>query len=464
MKTKIKLCALLCCLACALSACKPADGYIYQDSLLFEKDYKTYQHVGVSENGILDEFSVIYDNQDQSKSLYLFSAPIAYYSSQGQLSIADNRIVETTDQLVRQSGYIYQNKSNEVQVYFPAELSETKTIKMANKDTFIQLSPKNIPEERAVTASQKTETTIYGIQQDVVLYQEVWPGVDLRFYCNTLGLKCDLIVKNEKADLSNIQFEMETSALELETNNCEYDLLYNAENEPKAIFFNPLIKDNAGSVISTKKIALLRSLDSTKYLYSVYLSEAVTSQTRYPLTANLSFYLYKTKQPDSSVKSNVTGNQYLSNYLFIGNDLEMGDMRSYVRFESNSLREIDYTKILSAQYIAYDLTGSGDDTAVCAYRVTENWGSPTITWNDQPAIDTSMEFKPEVDGNQFTFDITPLVIEWIKFLNGEGEDQYNNRFGLVLQNAAGAPDDACSIFSSADNVTCCPRLVIHYMP
>ncbi len=464
MKRTIKLIILIYLLASVLSSCGRSDYYIYKDSLLFENDYITNKHVGLSENGIIDEFSVIYDNQDKSKSFYLFSAPIAYYTSEGKLRIADNSIIETKNKSALQSGYIYQNKSNEVQIYFPKELSATKAIKIVNKDSFIQLSPKNLPAERIITAYKKAETTFYNIKQDVVIYQEVWPGIDLMFYCNTLGLKCDLIVKNKESDISNILFEMDTSDLKLGTVNCEYDLLNNAKNEPKAIFFNPLIKDDKNSIISTKRISSLASSNSKKYFYNVNLSETISPHMKYPITANLSFYLYKTKQPDSSVKSEVMGNQYLSNYLFTGNSSEMGDMNSYVRFESNSFRDIDYTKIVSAKYIVYDLTEDSTNTAICAYRVIGNWGSPSITWNEQPIIDTSVEFKPVVDGNQFTFDITPLVIEWIKFLNGVGQEQYNNRFGFVLKNNAEAPTDKYSIFSSADNVTCCPRLVINYTP
>ena len=464
MKRAIILLIVVSLLMYILPSCKQSDYYVYQDSLLFENDYIANKHIGLSPNGIIDEFSVIYDNQDNTKSFYLFSAPIAYYTSEGKLRIADNSIIETTNKSALQSGYVYQNKSNEVQIYFPKELSATKAIKIVNKDSFMQLSPKNLPTEHAITACKKSETTIYSIKQDMVIYQEVWPGIDLMFYCNTLGLKCDLIVKNKEADISNIEFEIDTSNLKLGTTTCEYNLLKNVENEPKAIFFNPLIKDNTNSIISTKKICSFTPINSTNYIYTVNLSETIDSQTAYPITANLSFYLYKTKQPDSSVKSKVMGNQYLSNYLFTGNSSEMGDMNSYVRFESNSFRDIDYTKIISAKYITYDLTESNTNTAISAYRVTGNWGSPSITWNEQPIIDTSVEFKPVVDGNQFTFDITPLVIEWIKFLNGVGQEQYNNRFGFVLKNNAEAPTDKYSIFSSADNVTCCPRLVINYAP
>lgn len=447
-------------LLCLLSSCGNHYSYIYKDNILFECDFAENKHIVQSENSPIDEFSIIYDNEDGTKSYYLFSAPIAYHASDGRLETADNSIIECTNKTVLQNGYKYQNKRNEVQIFFPNKLSHDKPIKIANNESFMQIVPQGI--SKAIPAKKTIITDIYNIKREAVVYSSIQENIDLVFYCNTLGLKCEIILKSKKADLSDFKFDIETSNLMVGTSNSEYITLYNLKDEPKAIFFNPCFKGSGKNDIniSVEKSDYLTKSKGEIFTYTIKFDD-IKSMT-FPVTTNVSFYLYKTKQPDSSVKSKVSGNHYLSAYLFVGNNQDMGDMNTYVRFEANSFRMIDYTKIISAKYIVYDLSESNNSN-IAAFRVIGNWGSPAITWREQPEIDLSTAYKPSINHNEYTFDITPLVIEWNKFLNGIGEDIYNNRFGFVMKNIENTQNEY-NVFSAADNVTNCPRLIITYKP
>ena len=143
------------------------------------------------ENGLN---TVIYQNRDGSKSVYIFSNPVKYIDSSGNIKDKSSKI-----KAVSSTTYSYAMTDNSTKVFFPKSISDGTHLSFS--DTYsIKMTPKN-PEASAPVLGNDGK----------ISYNGVFGRNTLLVYETKLnGLKEDIVlVKN--IGVNEFEFEVETS-------------------------------------------------------------------------------------------------------------------------------------------------------------------------------------------------------------------------------------------------------------
>ena len=126
------------------------------------------------------------------------------------------------------------------------------------------------------------------------------------------------------------------------------------------------------------------------------------------------------------------------------------DFETYIRFQlpENLLPE-GHVVTQAIFFIAYafDYTAFGETSnepgTVIVYRVDENWGENSLTWNDRPAATMALDQMDNiVDFGALVFDVTGLTQEWL-----EGS---RLNYGIALKSTTARVIGMHSFESSAD--------------
>ena len=116
---------------------------------------------------VLNSFTRLHDNGDGTKTMEVFSYPIAFLDDTSHYTWIDNAIVETSHEEIRSAGYGYQNKMNDIQTYFPNTLNGSMDIKIIGEDSHMLITPY----VKSSGAKLLERQTIYDCQQEVLSVQ-----------------------------------------------------------------------------------------------------------------------------------------------------------------------------------------------------------------------------------------------------------------------------------------------------
>ena len=101
-------------------------------------------HVGLIPS-MSSQYSIAFLNEDGTKTLYVYAAPIQYYiqdkeSKNVTFTLIDNRIKDTTQEK-QAEGYAYTNVANTIDINFPSVLREDCPITMTDENFSLQMLP-----------------------------------------------------------------------------------------------------------------------------------------------------------------------------------------------------------------------------------------------------------------------------------------------------------------------------------
>ena len=314
-----------------------------------------------------------YNNQDGTKTVYIYSTDVRYRDKNGVLRDKDTSIVSTQDTLKKQ-GYSYQTKANNINTYFPDALQD-KGIKVAYKQNSITLKPysANGNEQNTMDDSKAIYTGVYG-KDDKLVYT---PILD--------GLRSDIIVND--ATVNEFSFISDFGSYVPELQNGEIVLQSNEESQ---LVLKTLQATDAEGSISDQVALSLKSQEDGTYLTTLAVDDAFleSSDTVYPVTVSATLTMSTTSSSGITTASvyedSPTSNYGSETYNGVGVNSTRGNAYTYVKFNLSALSNIRYDNILSAHYDTYELTGSFAYTAVESYIAASTWSESTITWQNKP--------------------------------------------------------------------------------
>ena len=108
-------------------------------------------------------------------------------------------------------------------------------------------------------------------------------------------------------------------------------------------------------------------------------------------------------------------NSYTSSKLKIGNGSSSGINRVYIKFPNLPQLGAGDMVVKALLNISRKNSNSSNDLRLDVHRVTEDWTSSTITWNNRAAYDTSKVESISysvLPGSYNTWDVTGLVKQW----------------------------------------------------
>ena len=149
----------------------------------------------------------------------------------------------------------------------------------------------------------------------------------------------------------------------------------------------------------------------------------------------------ETNTKDSYVSSRYgTTNYYMNNYLKTGRDADYYTRRTFIKFD---LPTNLYGANITSAYINIKMY-TGSTPSINAYRVTGNWTSSTITWNNMPGISTVNASATATvgTGSWYVLYVTNIVRSWIN-------STYTN-YGFMIKDATETGTSQWTAYYSSD--------------
>jgi len=394
-----------------------------------------------------------YKNADGTKTIYMFSAPIEE---------SNNTISLINEGNLKSEGYRYLNDGRYIQKLLPDLFSRKTGVIIQNGENYLEVFPSR---DINVAGKQLKMTNALGQNLNSIKYSDVFnKGIDLNCYITSFGVNTEIVLPKYTGQ-NKFKLKIKLPDLVPDTTSPDYILFKTAlENgEVRSIAYTPLAVDKNCNNVSYNNTIKLISKDSTTNIYTIEYTIDETflksNKTEYPVIFNQSFYLYKSKQPDTSAYSK-TGDEadhYLSPYILLGDSTIKGEGRAFIRYESLANLNVDPNKILSAKYIFRNLFDLPKDTKISAYAVTTDWCSLNTRWFNKPPFDpktvSSVIVKSKGD---YSVDITEILKVWINN-KGNKDAKYSIQNGFMLKSET---PNSSAIFSSGDNGLFSPLIEI----
>lgn len=169
---------------------------------------------------------IIFQNRDGTKTLYSFTYPVKYITSDGTIRDKKTNISASVDKKELQAEYAYTNPENDVRVYFPKKLSASSGVLLKSENVEIEMSPvsfkgtsatKNAVSKNAnqISSLKTTYVTEDGEDKDAIMFNNVFgQGISVRYASQFDGFKEDIII-NKYNGVNEFVFRIKTNGLAL---------------------------------------------------------------------------------------------------------------------------------------------------------------------------------------------------------------------------------------------------------
>ncbi len=400
--------------------------------------------------------SKTYVLSDGSYQYVGYAEDVHYSDSNGKLQEIDNAITTSTGK----SNYLYANKANSWKAYFSNNIFSPGSVLMVKDDYQIAFSmPDAVQTSKVAKASSKKAAV--GYYKDLasddrsVIYENVLNDVDITYTVQTNVLKEDIVLKSASVP-NTFTFDVNTQNLTL------------AEHDGAVVFLNtkgdtifqlaPMYMEDANGKRSESVFYSVRT-GSQKDHYQITLTVdrnfLNAADTVFPVVVDPSVMVTGSSTTfDTCVDQQYpTSNYYLRENLWTGGKIGTNAMRTYIKFTlptniSASQITSAYLRIKKREYAA---------PTVKAYRVTSNWTSSAVTWNNKPGYTTSGATGTiSLDtGAWYKINATTMVKNW-------RSGAYSNYGFMLMEPSESNTNQKTKFYSSDAPSPNKPELVINY--
>ena len=318
----------------------------------------------------------------------------------------------------------------------------------------------------ADSEKEKDPTAAYAVRhlKSRILYPEAFDGVDIRYTIGPESLKEDLVLKHTDAvkvftwryapgvlkarqDGADIVFE-DTDGMEVYRLSAPY-MTDAAGEESHGLTLT--LTDDGGK--KNKEVSVTLAVDTewlqaAERVYPVVIDPVVTTTVE------------RDKIQDCHVSSFYNTDNFYNSHILKTGKVDGSVLRSYLKF---TLPAIDNTSemVTSAWFVAIRRPGGSDQRRIDIHRVTKDWNSKTVTWDNKPSYDAKVADYIAFSGSELTrlvFDITGVVKDW--YADGRN-------YGLMMKEHGEEEGTYNEYISSDDNLndntSTRPQIIIEYV-
>lgn len=411
-------------------------------------------HIGLIPS-MSSENTIAFSNKDGTKTLYVYAAPIQNYIKKSEnngvtFSLIDNRIIENSDKM-REKGYIYKNAVNDIDVYFPKNIFDTRGVQLCDTDFMFEISP--VGNAEVMPAEYLEKENIIGDIKQMIKYSNVDLGTNTYLYPSNTGLNMEL-ESTSTSDKYDVQFMLDITSpneasLKIQPNG--YATI-SVDNAIKAVIQPPILKDKEGNILYDNEISC-KYIEKNKYLVTLSLEQDYINLGS---RAYCSFEMRREKSNDNTIYSGMPelNNNHLANFSVVGNSERYGIGRNMMRFNFTKNYNLVADDIISAQYSVYNMSGGGAESSFELVDILEEWSSSLGNWNKNYNFGETVSFSNTTD-SVITFDITEKTKMWCADETGLSEIN-----GLMMK-ASDETNFHSYVLSTNDNNLFNNVLVIH---
>lgn len=352
------------------------------------KDIKEKEHANRLFAQETDDYSIVYQNKDGSKTMYYFDEPVKYTDENGTVCDKSTKLSESD-----KDGYAFVSADNNINVYMPEQLDNETGIIVKSGEYTIEMSP--VDSDKADVSDIITETENKYDEHDIVEYTDVF-GVDttIEYSAQLNGVKENIILDryNGKNEFS---FDVDTNGLVLREEDGYFSIVDDEINEVVGTVSEVILFDSANgenTIVPQGYVTGYTAVqnDDGRYTITITLdNEWLKNEAVYPVTIDPTITINSTGSGSSKSiidtpiynGSGATGTAGANSLVVIGYvDSSYGSGRHLMRFPklmNQSFMNSDYT-VSSATLTMTECSGNSATSAIHAYNYTgPNWNETT---------------------------------------------------------------------------------------
>ncbi len=418
-----------------------------------------------------------YDIGGGEKMSVLHGGQVRFEDERGRLvdydpSLKPVKPEEDTLQNMPLKGYLYTNKIGDKKHYLPETISEDIPVRMEYKDYAIEFALTDETAEQLSIASDEAvveETTVQTPYEDEAelpvnaVYGDENDDTKLTYTSTEDSVK-ETLVLNEVPESNVFQYRLNLTGMYARKNITDNGITYyDKETEEITGYISaPWMNDAGGQAYSEEITYDIEEVEGSEgeYLLTMTVDEAYLNDPsrQYPVTIDPT----NTWQGSSEVIDVyvISGSTYGNTNFYESGTKKMpsgknstGTHRTYIKFID--LKGITSGKsVTSAKFTAYQTTDCVGSQSIGIYRVTENWTTSKLTYNNRPTSSTCYDTitTTSTDYAAKTWNVTT-------FVRNLADDKISN-YGLQLYNKSSSPSFGCFYGSRASSYK--PKMVVTY--
>lgn len=434
------------------------------------KDIKEKEHANRLFAQETDDYSIVFQNKDGSKTMYYFDEPIKYTDENGTVCDKSTKLSEADKE-----GYAFVSAENDINVYMPEQLDSETGIIVKSDEYIIEMSP--VASDKADVSDIITETENKYDKHDIVEYNDVFgDDTTIEYSAQLNGVKENIILDryNGKNEFS---FDVDTNGLSLKDEGGYFSIVDDEKEEIVGTVSEVILFDSSNgenTIVPQGYVTGYTAVKNADGGYTITITldnEWLKNEAVYPVTIDPTIKLSSSGSGSSktildaplySKKSTTNFGSYSIGTVGY-QDSTYGAGRLIVRFpglDSNATyKSLKANEIESAKLYMYEGTGnSGTSTLQVRYSSqTSGWAETKPTYANTSAGGSVMSTTKISKSGTCTFDFTTLAI-------ASKYSGYDIKKGIVITNANETNASLRRSFYMTEYSSSKPRVVVEWNP
>ena len=424
----------------------------------------------------------VFEHADHRFTAAIYGTPV-HYMKDGRWEEIDNRLEAAADEPLADD---MENISGAFKVRLSNKVKKKQMVSMGKgsrkltwgfvdansvkrqilKETEAERQPDSAGALEHTADSEKDPTAAYAVRhlKSRILYPEAFHGVDIRYTIGPESLKEDLVLK--QADAVHA-FTWRYAPGGLKARQEGTDILFEDAKGTKVYRLSaPYMTDAAGEVSHGLTLTLTDDGgEKNKEAYVRLEADAgwlAAEERAYPVVIDpvVTTDVARDKIQDCHVSSFYNTDNFYNSHILKTGRVDGSVLRSYLKFTLPQLNKAS-EMVTSAWYVAIRRPGGSDQRRIDIHRVTKDWNSKTVTWDNKPSYDPKVADYIAFSGSGLTrlvFDITGVVKDW--YADGKN-------YGLMMKEHGEEEGTYNEYISSDDNLddnaATRPQIMIQYV-
>ena len=434
------------------------------------KDIKEKEHANRLFAQETDDYSVVFQNKDGSKTMYYFDEPVKYTDENGTVCDKSTKLSEADKE-----GYAFVSAENDINVYMPEQLDNETGIIVKSDEYIIEMSP--VASDKADVSDIITETENKYDKHDIVEYADVFGDDTVIEYSAQLNGVKENIILDRYNGKNEFSFDINTNGLSLKDEGGCFSIVDDEKEEIVGTVSEVILFDSSkgeNTIVPQGYVTGYTAVKNADGSYTITITldnEWLKNEAVYPVTIDPTIKLSSSGSGSSktildaplySKKSTTNFGSYSIGTVGY-QDSTYGAGRLIVRFpglDSNATyKSLKANEIESAKLYMYEGTGnSGTSTLQVRYSSqTSGWAETKPTYANTSAGGSVMSTTKISKSGTCSFDFTTLAI-------ASKYSGYDIKKGIVITNANETNASLRRSFYMTEYSSSKPRVVVQWNP
>lgn len=434
------------------------------------KDIKEKEHANRLFAQETDDYSIVYQNKDGSKTMYYFDEPVKYTDENGTVCDKSTKLSESD-----KDGYAFVSADNDINVYMPEQLDNETGIIVKSGEYTIEMSP--VDSDKANVSDIITETENKYDEHDIVEYTDVF-GVDttIEYSAQLNGVKENIILDryNGKNEFS---FDVDTNGLSLKDEGGYFSIVDDEKEEIVGTVSEVILFDSSNgenTIVPQGYVTGYTAVQNNDGRYTITITldnEWLENEAVYPVVIDPTIKINTSGSGSSKtiLDAPVYSKKSTTNFgsYSIGTvgyqDSTYGAGRLIMRFpglDSNeTYKSLKASEIESVKLYMYEGTGnSGTSTLQVRFSLNDSgWSESSPIYANTNANSKVMSTTTIKKSGVCPFDFTELAI-------ASKYSGYDIKKGIVITNANETNASLRRSFYMTEYSSSKPKVVVEWNP